>query len=249
MTLLTEIADALGSNHGAIERDFGCYVVGDLVPPAPKTILLLESPHVYEAPAGHPLAGLSGKAVTRALKQNRLIRPMLERIERVSQGSSGDEAIGCILQRCPGTLRLGLMNASRLPLQINVYADPDPQEPDKWYRWQQLHSEFLCLILQTVKNLPELLSEEAENHAFRVCRILLNDLKSRLDGLLEDTLVVPCGEVARAFVDVVTNSEEYQGTAQICDQEVPHPSYSHWTNKQVVTSLVNMIHERSLPHA
>ena len=262
MTLLTDIAGALGSNRGAIERDFGCYVVNDLcsMQPAPKTILLLESPHFDEINARHPLAGQSGIAVTEALKRNTSIETMLGQIERADTTSSGNEAIGCILQHHPGTLRLGLMNASQLPLQIMAYC-PRRQaerpvafrETDRWYHWQR-HSEFLC-FLQTIRNLPKLLSVEAEHRAFSVYRVLLNDLKSRLETLPAGVRVVPCGKVARAFVKEARRLEGYQSAAQIGDQRVPHPSHVHWKdndsnpNAEIVTSLVDMIHDRSCADA
>ena len=264
--LLTEIADALDGNQVSIERDFGCYVVNDLVEsPAPRTILLLESPHVEEVPARHPLAGKSGKAVTKALKRNPSIKKTLGQIECTNctnQDSSANEAIGCILQRCPGTLRLGLMNACQLPLQISAYClGPKTlalrpvafREADRWYHWKH-HSEFLC-FLQTVRDNPKLLLVEAEHHAFRVYRVLLNDLKSRLERLPANVRVVPCGKAARAFTAKVTGLEEYQGVAEIWDQKVPHPSFGHWrddeknSHAQVVTSLVDMIHERSCADA
>ena len=205
-------------------------------------------------PAGHPLAGQTGKAVTEALKHNTSIKPMLERIARASQGSSDNEAIGCILRRRPGTLRLGLMNASRLPLQIEAYCPrnrakrpPAFRNADRWYHWQH-HGEFLS-FLQTVRDHPRLRSVEAEHRAFRV---LLNDLKLRLEGLTEDVRVVPCGEVARAFVARAISLEGYRGAAEIWNpqQKVPHPSRGQWRNEentQVVDRLVNMIHERSAP--
>ena len=234
MTLLTEITNALCDN---IEQDLNRYVVDDLcMHRSLRTILLLESPHVDEVRAGHPLAGDSGKAVTRALKRNCSINQMLER-ERIEREDQDNEAIGCILQRHPETLGLGLMNASQLPLQIKAYRG---QGDNIW----QLHGEFLC-FLQTVRDHLELLSAEAEHRAFRVYRILLNDLKSRLEGLPGDTLVVPCGKVARAFVDGATGLEGYQGAAQICNQDIPHPSYGHWEGNGVVNSLVNMIYSRS----
>ena len=125
----------------------------------------------------------------------------------------------------------------------------NPGIPGIWHNWQ-LHGEFLC-FLQTVRDNRELLSVEAEHRAFRVYRILLNDLKSRLERLPGDTLVVPCGKVARAFVDGATGLEGYQGAARIYDQKVPHPSYRHWEdndrnpNAQVVNSLVDVIYNRS----
>ena len=247
MSLLREIAEALGCNHEAVEQDFGCHVVPDLctVQPAPKTILLLESPHYDEVHAGHPLAGASGKEVTKALKRNRSIQTMLSQIESANRVSSGNEAIGCILQRRPGTLRLGLMNSSRLPLQIKAYRG------SQYHR--RLFGEFLCLLLQTaIRNRSKLLSDEALPRASRIYRVLLNDLKSRLENLPEEALVVPCGAVARAFLNKARSLEGYQGAARIYDQQIPHPSYGRWgpnASNDCVQSLVNDIHDRSLTHA
>ena len=244
--MLTKIADALGGSHESIKRDFRCHVVDDLVDcDLPKTILLLESPHVREVRVRHPLAGGSGKEVTKALKRNKSIETTLGRIECANQDSSANEAIGCILRRCPGTLRLGLMNACRLPLQIKAYCPRrqavrpvDFRKADRWFHWKH-HSEFLC-FLQMVRDNPKLLSVEAEHHAFRVYRVLLNDLKSRLEKLPADARVVPCGDVARAFVEEAVGLEGYQGKAEIWgysssgawDQgkKVPHPAYGHWAN-------------------
>ena len=247
MTMLTEISNVLGIDLLATEPDFGSCIVDDLyeMQPAPKTILLVESPDVKELSAGHPLAGKSGEGVTAALKRNESIRPILEPIESANED---DEAIGSILQRCAGTLRLGLMNASRFPLDIGAYADRDSPTSTKWYRWQRLHSEFLCLTLQAVKNRHELLSYEAEDHASRIYRVLLDDFKSRLEGLSADVLVVPCGKVAQTFVKDASGMEGYSGEAGICECDVPHPARGQWSRKkhaQVVTWLVNMIYERS----
>lgn len=248
MSLLREIAEALGCNHEAVEQDFGCYVVPDLctVQPAPKTILLLESPHYDEVHAGHPLAGASGKEVTKVLKCNCSIQTMLSQIESANRVSSGNEAIGCILKRCPGTLRLGLMNSIRLPLQIKAY-----RGSQQYHR--RLFGEFLCLLLQTViRNRSTLLSDEALPRASRIYRVLLNDLKSRLENLPEEALVVPCGEAARDFLEKARSLEGYQGAARIYDQEIPHPARGHWkrnASNDCVQSLVNVIHDRSLAHA
>ena len=245
MCLLREIAGVLGCNQELITSAFDGYVMDDFctTQPAPRTILLLESPHVDEVSAGHPLAGLSGRFVTEALRRNVPIRTELDRLVRGNPNLNGSEAIGRILQCCPQTLRLGLMNSSRLPLQIKAHCD------DNW----RLHGEFLC-FLELVKYRPKLLSIEPTNRPSRIFRVLLNDLKSRLERLPEDALIVACGKVARAFIAGAINLEGYRGVAQIHgrkvghwnkNRKVPHPSYGHWNNNRKVTSLVDIIRERA----
>lgn len=244
MNLLRELAAALNCNRQSIEPLFGRYVVGDLctMQPAP-TILVLESPHDDEVAHGYPAAGTTGSAITSALRRNVSIEATLEQ-----------SPLGSILQRCPRTLRLGLMNASRLPLQIKVYR----QEHIEWYGWDRIQSEFLCFLLQTLRQLQgdtderqinDLLSNEADNHASRVYRVLLNDLKFRLESLPRGALVVPCGKVARNLVDRVASLDGYEGTAeiraQIGDKDIPHPVVPGWSKLDVVTSLVDIIRKRA----
>ena len=237
-------------NHASIEQDLGCYVVDDLpcptrsapgctTRPVPKTILLLESPHREEIGARHPLAGSAGKTVTKLLNCDPSIRRILDRI------SSGNEAIGRILQRHPRTLRLGLMNSSRLPLQTKAYCIGAYCSSQQHKR---LYGELLCL-LQSLRSRPKALSDDALPRASRVYRVLLNDLKWRLEMLPAGTLVIPCGNVARAFVDQA-RALEYKGLAEICAQQVSHPaargkSSWSWESNETVRKLVDHVRQRA----
>lgn len=233
MSLLTDLAKCLDRTRSeCIERVFYPYVVGDLTAEDAKTILLLESPDADEIAARHPLAGNAGKGVTAALKSNSSARPHLP---EGSANSDSNEAFGCILKRCSQTLDLGLMNCSLLPLQINAYFD------DSWQRWQS-HANFLC-FLQTVRNrLSKSAPEEAQGIACCVERVLRDDLRSRLEDLPNGALVVPCGDIARRFV------EGYEGSAHIYSCNVPHPARGQWQNgknHEVIERLLNKISARA----
>ena len=249
MPLLTEIANALGCARDAVTGDFSGYVIKDHCPqPAPKTILLLESPHTEEVRERHPLAGQAGKKVTNALRCNESIRGILDRLDGANQDSNGNEAIGRILRRDQQqTLRLGLMNASQLPLQIKAHCDCEGAHHD--CNWQR-YGELLC-FLQAVRECPKLLLDRnrlrARNRASGTYNVLLDDLKLRLQALPSDALVVPCGQVARDFVTAATHPERgYQRTARICQREIPHPSArGNWYGMRGVEELVDTIRKRA----
>ena len=248
MPLLTKIATALGCARDevtAVTTHFRGYVIHDLPrrpAPPPRTILLLESPHKDERAAGHPLAGpeekQAGRIVTDALRLDDEIRMELDGLE----GANQNPTIGRILLDRPETLRLGVMNASLLPLQITAHS------PENWERY----GEFLC-FLQLVKARPSLLLNrarlQAPHRAARIYKVLLGNLKSRLRVLPHGALVVPCGDVARVFeMAARPPRRRYQVYKEVYPREkIPHPSARSiaWRDHQHVRALVGRIRERA----
>ena len=87
------IATALGRKAADLEGDLGDRIVEDSLVGAEalktRTVLLCESPHHTEISHGHPLAGDSGKTVTRAFASN------------LADFNGQEEPICCLLHRCP----------------------------------------------------------------------------------------------------------------------------------------------------
>ena len=201
----------------------------------PRTVLLVESPDKDEICHGHPLAGKSGKAVTRKLLTNQHNTPIgcfLHRGCKCTQFDIQNAAIS--------SLGLGLMNVSLLPLNMKseVYCQNIHQQ----------YSEFLC-YLQAIKNNPciDLLSDHAPSGVYKAIR---DDLRRRLRRLSSNVLVVPCGKVARAFLCRVTHMSSDQGGPKIyvSDNDIPHPSRSYWArqkHKETIDSLLETIRDRA----
>ena len=234
MSFLDDIANSLTlceTESVQFITDFTDMIVDDSISeePEPRTVLLVESPDENEICHGHPLAGSSGKSVTRKLLTDQ----------------HNNTPIGCFLHRgcqcaqvdiqSAAISSLGLMNVSLLPLDSKVYC-------------QNIHrqySELLC-YLKAIKNNPcvDLLSDHAPSRVYEAIR---NDLRRRLRCLSSNVLVVPCGKVARTFV--CQNMSSYQGGPEIyVDNDIPHPSRNFWNrqkHRRAVNSLLETIRDRA----
>ena len=203
-------------------RRLARFVESSVVPDLPegdwggvKVVLLLESPHENEASAGRPLAGGSGKSVTKGLGEN--VPAMC--------GVSG--ALGNLV--ADGDRRvswLGIMNASRLPLQVGAYrangADRSADIP-AWGEFERCLPYVRGERPVTERNEAALLLERA----------IVEDLQERLDGIPaeNDLLLVCCGEFAqRTF-------ERTRARDTIRIAYAPHPSKNQWKQERYANGM------------
>lgn len=171
-----------------------------------RVILLLESPYRDEVSLCHlhPLAGTSGENVTKIFAQHKVIDGELK------------DPIGCLV-RARIIRWLAIMNVSQLPLQ------------GKAYRRDARCSDQVRLLIKTFEQIKETLekrecdvekiSPEKNLPQYRyVLNVIIEDFIRRISRI--DTcarlyrhrpLVVPCGWVARNFLDKapVVNIEKY----------------------------------------
>lgn len=249
------IATALGPAD--LERKLGDRIVEDSLVGAAalRTVLLCESPHRAEISHRHPLAGDSGKTVTRAFARN------------LADFNGREEPIGCLLHRYPQCVNadgqppplvngpvlnsLGLMNVSRLPLDSKAYC------LDARRQYSELLCYFEAIKTKLEQRKPEpgvrFLRELDGTHTppSRVYATIRDDLTRRLNQLgqiSQDLMVVPCGKVANAFFHWVTGDCDYQGCVTTYNFLVPHPSRDSWGKQQhieTIDRLVGTIAERA----
>ena len=239
MSFWDDLETALGREAADLEEDLGDRIVEDSLDgkAALRTVLLCESPHHAEISHGHPLAGDSGKTVTRAFADRKL-----------DDFKKREEPIGCLLHRHhhrqganvdvqprpsvngPVLNSLGLMNVSRLPLNSEAYClDVRGQ-----------YSEFLC-YLEAIKTKLEQKEQEqgirflqqldGTHTPSQVYATLRDDLICRLNRLCQisqEVMVVPCGRVANAFFHWAINNSGYQGCVIPYNCFIPHPSRNSW---------------------
>lgn len=189
MPLLDDLATVLGGQVADLEDALGDRIVEDnLNGGALRTVLLCESPHNTEISHGHPLAGSSGTTVTRAFACHNL------------GGFVGkDEPVGCLLQSLPQNHRilnsLGLMNVSRLPLQMEAYC-------------HAVRENYITLLsyFKKIKDLDKLDSDRGLRYIqnlngvpLQVFTAIREDLVDRLPQG-EGVKIVTCGNVAKTFL-------------------------------------------------
>ena len=259
MPFWRDMATALGRDARCLKDDLNDSVVEDSLSEGVRTVLLCESPHKTEIREGHPLAGDSGKAVTRAFAQ---YHPDFYRHDVV--GPDEPEPIGSLLHRLQsgdadeqlsdtainGLNSLGLMNVSRLPLSSDAYC----------LGIRRNYSDLLCyfeaikykLEKKVEKGLRYLRELDTELPPLQVYEALRNDLIGRLSRL-ENVKVIPCGNVAKGFFNCAI---EHGGNSNcvIPDFFVPHPSPKRrgWQKEEHqdrIRRLVDTIRRRAAPNA
>ena len=207
---------------GIFGRRLARFVESSVVPDLPegdwggvKVVLLLESPHKVEVRAGRPLAGNSGASVTRDLGEN----------VPAMRGVAG--AVGDLVAN--GDRRvwwLGIMNASRLPLQASAYPANGADHRVDIPAW----SEFAkCLPYVRGKRSVT----ERNEAALLMERAIVEDLQERLDGMPveNDLLLVCCGKFAQSIFE----RTRVRDTIRIA--YAPHPSNSQWQQERYANGM------------
>jgi len=175
-----------------------------------KIIFLLESPYLEEVKAGCPLAGSSGKSVSKFLHQ-------------IDKKIPIDLPFGIYLKKSEDS-RFAIMNASNYPMDLNAYP-LENQLKGVVYNTKHLDELRIKIPRNSIKKLPaEVLNTFSRS---------LLDLKKRVRSILIlDQLIVPCGKVAASF----WNHMQLECLNEvIC---LPHPSRNQWSQKQY-TDLMN----------
>ena len=203
------LVQGVGQTFG---RRLARFVESSVVPDLPtgdwsgvRVILLLESPHTDEVPQHRPLVGPSGASATRGLGT-------------VIPAMHGADALGdLVASGDPRVSWLGIMNASRLPLQVDPYSESDAGRPEDIPAW----SAF-------AKCLPYARGErrvtERNEAALLLERAIVEDLQERLNGIPtgRDRLLVCCGAIAQRIL------ERTQVPDGIRVVYTYHPSYGQW---------------------
>ena len=186
-----------------------------------KVVLLLESPHKVEVRAGRPLAGNSGASVTRDLGEN-----VGENVPAM-RGVAG--AVGDLVANGDRRVSwLGIMNASRLPLQAGAYRANGADRPVDIPAWSEFERCLRYIKPRSKKppqEKPDRPVTERNEAALLMERAIVRDLQERLDGIPagNDLLLVCCGEFAQRIFE----RTRVRDTIRIA--YAPHPARNQWT--------------------
>ena len=195
-----------------------------------RVVLLLESPHIDEVKLSdeicnrHPLAGESGKDVTKVL---------MEWLPGLTL--QDNEPIGSLVNQEHCDVRwLGIMNVSQLPFQSKAYCRRHIPQRENDCRGDDNWDDYIT-CMDYIKDHLGRKTYKGKNNAETQrlqrlqCKIekletaIIVNLRGRLESMKSekpDVLLVCCGEVAQKF---------YKKTdVSMCNTDAPHPSYRHW---------------------
>ena len=214
--------DACPHWHGAIANLRCQYVVGDIPPDEDSpnnVVLLLESPHIMEVEAGHPLAGPTGEMVTCALSDTLGL-----------QGEDRKRPFGKLLSD-PSTrpsARIGVMNVSQLPMQAGPYCDSIRQAVGP------LALNQLTRCFSTILGNPG--AQRRRNDLTReVEGFLQRDLLARIERTSPGTCFVLCGRLAENLFLKATHSSGNRWPSHC--PAMPHPARGRWSRANQLDKL------------
>ena len=212
---------------GIFGRRLARFVESSVVPDLPegdwggvKVVLLLESPHTDEVQAGRPLVGNSGKSVTERLGEN---VPAMRGVARAVGDlvADGDQRVSW----------LGIMNASRLPLQPSRSTYREENGADRradipaWSEFERCLRYIKPRRKKPRQEKPDRPVTERNEAALLLERAIVKDLQERLNGIPagNDLLLVCCGELAQRIFE----RTRVRDTIRIA--YAPHPARNQWT--------------------
>lgn len=193
------------------------YCVSDLVPSIDAELdllFVLESPHIDELRTGIPLSGDAGQAALRVLM------PL----------GAPPEALGPFIANChaAGDFRVGVMNISRVPLQLAAYRRHPSRHVVAGLEWD--------LLEQVRTDAKDHVDDITDKQVQSASRLLLPNFQFRLSRIRFSSraAVVPAGKFAQRHWNSLATRP------QVTALPVPHPSNGWWTRATAKQDLDNL---------
>ncbi|HOP51152.1 MAG TPA: hypothetical protein PK887_11105 [Ignavibacteriales bacterium] len=171
-------------------------------------IFILESPYTDEVEVKHPLAGKSGKAVSKLFEN--------------------DEAIGKLIKE-QRIKNIGILNVSNIPMDITAYKCSDLR---KGSCVDIVLINWLRKRIGCNKKSIDSIFKDCKEEKKKIIEIFIKDFRKRIEPLFKtnnNNIFVPCGNVAQAFFDKVKNGFDNCNIRIISN--IPHPARNQWTDE------------------
>ena len=189
--------------YGEYERLSQKYYVDNINVSDAKYIFILESPHIQEVKHKVPVAGPSGRMMTKFLFDNDLQEPLGMLLSQAVKGNPAH----------PKLLEIGLLNVCNVPMQGAAYTAEDREE----------YAEFIsALEAIRVKYASKSYKIDEWNDARAM---LLAMFDAQLEKLIDkECYIIPCGKFAETYYRMANA----RGKDWKVIEGVPHPSRNQW---------------------
>ena len=182
-----------------------------------KITFILESPHKEEICEGYPLAGQTGKELTKYLIEDSHIPFGKE----VKEGSLMN--------------KVSIINVSKYPLQGSAYCC-EKNKPSNIYLYEKLK----ILIDRGASYSTKHIDREINNLKEEIYTSFLNELKK----LPNESFIVPCGRFARKFSNYAKLEDSLKNKNFVfINSNIPHPSRGKWSSisKEIIEKIKSKI--------
>lgn len=197
------------------------YKVFNLMNEEKKVVFILESPHVDELRNEAPVAGLSGKSMTKTLFQGQTT------------------ALGIKIKAEPEN-KIGIMNICNIPMQRLAYSKDKVVEKYGDIDLEK-YADFFDAIEKIRTSTKSKYKSEEQNE---LQEYIMQDFREEMQKLKErKLLIIPCGKTAEKFFEIANVSSENWEVMN----GISHPSFNQWsrkTNAEKIKEMKNKILEK-----
>ena len=165
------------------------YFVNDLLYNDTEIIFVLESPHVYEVKNGYPVAGKSGKDMSKVLVSDKKLKK---------------ESFGKLIYE-QKIKNLGIINISNIPLQELAYSTEDSN-------FQNLPTQLIFKDFVLFRQNPSMRKKECRVN--KLIGIFQEDFISRLSPHKDKKIVLCGGFVHKIFNDCFSH-QDFKETIEV----------------------------------
>lgn len=183
-----------------------------------KVVFVLESPHVDEVAHGYPLAGSAGREMSEHIFDRR----------DVPFGLVAREQEGLIsLLGLPCMKPFSVMNVSKQPLQKTAYTANRLKLPANIALRERLR--------RSVGRSAMLSSRHDDLSMCRLKDELYRDFRKECASFESETVLVPCGNFARAFCEKLCSDPQFALDVTCFEYRVRHPARRGWGSMSAET--------------
>ena len=173
-----------------IERyGFEDYFVNDLIDSKTEIIFVLESPHVYEVKNGYPVAGKSGKDMSKILFENEDLKK---------------ESFGKLIYE-KKVQKFGIVNISNIPLQELAYDVNDKN-------FSSLPTQLIFKDFALFRQNPSLRKKDCRVN--KLIKIYQEDFRKRLE-VHKDKKIVLCGAFVHKIFNDTFSHNDFRETLEV----------------------------------
>jgi len=188
--------------------NFSDYIVDDLIDSKTEVIFVLESPHVYEVKNGYPVAGKSGKDMSKVLIEDAKLKT---------------KSFGKLIYE-KKIKKFGIINISNIPLQELAYSLKTDNGS-----FLELPTQLIFKDFALFRQNPSLRKKDCRVN--KLIAIFSQDFKKRLSPHKDKKIVLCGGFVHKIFNDIFSH-DDFKVVL-----EVPHPSFNNWSKVKYASKI------------
>ena len=206
------------------KKYFRNYQVQDVLPEATEVLFILESPHTQEIKYGYPVAGNSGREMTKFIYDQQKPEPFGKLVANAEEYKTTYQDL----------TRFGLLNVCPAPMQKQALQEFELSSAEK---------QVIAVLEKLRVNYKAVRHQKQDWNLIK--ELIIEDFKTRLREALTNysniSYLVPCGKFAANYLELI--GDELTTKKPTVITEIPHPSFNQWHSYETMEKLRRILNE------